>query len=85
MKCLVEGTVQTVCDVRKRTRSCGTVQLVQASPTQLAKEQTYRAFLVALLTYTYTVLTETHFAGCALLIAYSAYSLLMLFQLPLLV
>ena len=41
------------------------------------------AFLVALLTYTYTVLTETHFAGCALLIAYSAYSLLMLFQLPL--
>ena len=40
MKWLVEGTVQTVCDVRKRTRSCGTVQLVQASPTQVAKEQT---------------------------------------------
>ena len=42
MKWLVEGTVQTECDVRKRTRSCGTVQLVQASPTQVAKEQTYK-------------------------------------------
>ena len=51
MKCLVEGTVQTVCDVRKRTRSCGTVQLVQASPTQLAKEQTYRAFVASISLY----------------------------------
>ena len=40
MKWLVEGTVQTECDVRKRTRICGTFQLVQASPTQVAKEQT---------------------------------------------
>ena len=48
MKCLVEGTVQTVCDVRKRTRSCGTVQLVQAEP---HTEQTYHAFVASISLY----------------------------------